>query len=298
MSSWFSTTKMRSGRSGARAARMERVHGARAVERQLDREGGALVAAAARGDQRAVVRLDRRLGDRQAEAEAAELARHPRPFLREGVEDRRQRLARDADAGVGDDQHEAVVDVARHDLDLAFVGRELGGVLEQVPDHLLQARSVARDDGGAARAAPGRGAGAWRRSRRRRRRRRRARPRACRSASRLISSLPLEMRVTSSRSSISISSARDVPADQLDRAAQRRPAARRCARARAAPSPPASAACAARARGWRGSGPWRGSPPRPRRAPCGCRPAPAPARRGWSRAPARRRAPASGRGRS
>ena len=72
---------------------------------------------------------------------------------------------------------------------------------------------------------------------------RRAPSRACR----------VEMRVTSSRSSISISSALDVPADQLDRAAQPSPAARRCARASATPSRPASAACAARARGWRGS---------------------------------------------
>ena len=84
--------------------------------------------------------------------------------------------------------------------------------------------------------------------------------------SRAISSLPLEMRVTSSRSSISVSSARTLRGSA--RPCRARPgAARCCARARAAPSRPASAACAARARGWRGSGPWRGSRPRPRRAP-------------------------------
>src|SRR5204862_6397542 len=117
---WFSTTKMRIGRL-APGLGMKALIARGSLERQLDREGRSLVAPAARGDQRAVVRLDRRLGDRQAEAEAAELARHPRPFLREGIEDRRQRFVGDADASVGNDQDEALVDVARHDLDLAFV---------------------------------------------------------------------------------------------------------------------------------------------------------------------------------
>ena len=81
--------------------------------------------------------------DGKAESEPAMRARRAAHFrLPEAVEHMRQEFALDADACVDhfDGHHGAVA--ARCDADVAALGRELHGVAEQIPDHLLQAPGI------------------------------------------------------------------------------------------------------------------------------------------------------------
>ena len=89
------------------------------------------------------VQLHQMPRDGQAEAEAAVPARGAGVLLAEPVEDVRQELGRDADAGVLDDHQHRGRLTRRSDHDLATRRGELDGIGQQVPHDLLQARSVA-----------------------------------------------------------------------------------------------------------------------------------------------------------
>ena len=106
--------------------------------------------AGALGLQRAAVGLDDALADGQAQPQAAELAGDRRLPLLERVEDRRQDLRLDADAGVDDLDDDPVLRpspalVAGADGDRPALGGELHGVLDQVPEHLLEPGRVGVD---------------------------------------------------------------------------------------------------------------------------------------------------------
>ena len=94
---------------------------------------------------RAAVQLDDVADDRQAQAEAAGLARRAGVGLAEPLEHERQELRLNADAGVADDDLDVRVDALEPHLHAAALRRELDGVRQQVPDHLLQAIGIAGD---------------------------------------------------------------------------------------------------------------------------------------------------------
>ena len=77
-------------------------------QRQDRREGRPLTAAGAAGAQFALVGVNRRLGDSQAQPKSPELARDSRVGLLERVEYPRQHFGFHADAGVGDIDDDAV----------------------------------------------------------------------------------------------------------------------------------------------------------------------------------------------
>ena len=105
------------------------------------------------------MRLDELTGDGQAEAQATVLARGAAVRLPERVEHVRQELGFDAGAAVLNGQDEPVFP-RQPDIDLAVRRRELDGVREQVPDHLLQAIGIAQRHGRRTRCRR-RAAGAW-----------------------------------------------------------------------------------------------------------------------------------------
>ena len=113
-------------------------------QRQRHQEGAPLAVARALHPHRAAVQLDQVAHDGEPEAEPAVAARGGAVELAEAVEDVRQELGRDAGAVVGDDDLDVGVDPLEADLDLPRLGRELDGVREQVPHHLLQASGIAR----------------------------------------------------------------------------------------------------------------------------------------------------------
>ena len=110
--------------------------------RQLDAECRTLAVAVAGDGNRSAVQFHDLLGDGQAEPEPAMRARGAHLRLAESVEHMRQEFALDADAGVGhfDGHHGAVA--ARGHGDAAALRRELHGVAQQIPDHLLQAAGI------------------------------------------------------------------------------------------------------------------------------------------------------------
>src|SRR5207302_8504798 len=63
--------------------------------------------------------------------------------LSEALEDEREEAGTNAPARVAPDDHGPPVRQLDPDFDAAALGRELDGVREQVPDHLLQAAGVA-----------------------------------------------------------------------------------------------------------------------------------------------------------
>ena len=113
-------------------------------------DGRALAFARAPDPDGAAVQLDEALHDRQPEAEAAVLARRRRVALPEPLEQVRNELRLDADAGVGHADLDVGVHALEQDLDLAVLRRELDGVGQQVPDDLLKPARIAGD-------RPGRG---------------------------------------------------------------------------------------------------------------------------------------------
>ena len=91
---------------------------------------------------RPVVHFDQALGDREPQPEAAELARHARILLLEGVEYPGDGLGLDADAAVVDlDDDMRLLAIAAY-ADASSLGCELDGVVDEVPQDLLQARDV------------------------------------------------------------------------------------------------------------------------------------------------------------
>ena len=81
-------------------------------------------------------------------AEPAMPPRRGRLRLPEALEDVGQELRRDADPGVGDRQLDVRVDPLETDLHLAASIRELDGVREEIPQHLLQPLRIARHPAG------------------------------------------------------------------------------------------------------------------------------------------------------
>ncbi len=114
-------------------------------QRQPHDEGRPLPLSRALDLGRAAVQLDQVADDRQAEPEPAVGAGDRPVGLAEAVEDVRQEVGADADAGVGHPDDGVAPLLAQADLDPARPGGELDGVGEQVPDHLLQPVGVAED---------------------------------------------------------------------------------------------------------------------------------------------------------
>ena len=84
------------------------------------------------------------LDDRKPQAQSAVLARGRCIGLAEALEDVREKLRRDAHAGVADADLHVRFDALHEQLDASALGCEFDGVGEQVPDDLLKpARVVA-----------------------------------------------------------------------------------------------------------------------------------------------------------
>src|SRR5512140_1223371 len=154
VSSWFSTTKIRSRRGWEeepvwaleglcdRNCVSSTFRPARNLEWNFDRDGGSSGRAGALSPDLSAVRLDHRLRSSKSKAQSAVLARDPLAGLVEGVEDRRQLVGQDADPGVNDRQAELSAVIRRRDVDRPVRRRELRRVAEDVPHHLPQARPV------------------------------------------------------------------------------------------------------------------------------------------------------------
>src|SRR5205814_6839134 len=79
--------------------------------------------------------------------QSAEQTRGARVAVLDGFEDCAELLGANADAGVGDmNQQRALVGVFGDDRDLSAVRGELDGVLQEVPEHLLQSRRISADE--------------------------------------------------------------------------------------------------------------------------------------------------------
>src|SRR5207237_9880045 len=111
--------------------------------RQAHREGGALPLPGALGTYRSAVQLDQLTHDGKPEAEAAVRARGGAVGLSEALEDGGEEVGANAPARVAHDDLGPPVRQPDPDFDATALGRELDGVREQVPDHLLQAATVA-----------------------------------------------------------------------------------------------------------------------------------------------------------
>src|SRR6516225_4506884 len=116
------------------------------LERQVDREGGALAELALDGDL-AAVELDEAAGERQPEARPLGAGAAGLGELLELPEQPRQILARDADAGVGDADDDVAGGGAGDEADDASPGGELDGVRDQVVEDLLDAPGIDVDLG-------------------------------------------------------------------------------------------------------------------------------------------------------
>ncbi len=88
------------------------------------------------------VQFDQRLGNRQPEAGALVALGELALDLLERPPEPRQRVLRDADAGIGDRQHDALVGRARAHRDAAAAGRELDRVRQQIERDLLDGAAV------------------------------------------------------------------------------------------------------------------------------------------------------------
>ena len=89
------------------------------------------------------VKLDQPADDRQADTKAAMRAIERVLTLREEVEDARQRRRIDAPPIVLQLEHGFSVMHTNHHFDLSGLARELDRIVEQVRDHLIEARLVA-----------------------------------------------------------------------------------------------------------------------------------------------------------
>jgi hypothetical protein len=89
------------------------------------------------------VQLDEVAHDRQSESKSAVTPRRRAVGLTEALEHVRQELRLDPEAGVGHAQLQMRGGTRERDADPAVGRRELHGVGEQIPDHLLQAIGIA-----------------------------------------------------------------------------------------------------------------------------------------------------------
>src|SRR2546422_5227758 len=141
-------------RSHAQPLERRRVHLARRLvslrtvelegrNRAAPREGGALPLPGALGTYRPAVQLDQLTHDGKPAPEAGVRARGGAVGLSEALEDEGEEVGANASARVAHDDLRAPVRQPDPDFDATALGRELDGVREQVPDHLLQAATVA-----------------------------------------------------------------------------------------------------------------------------------------------------------
>src|SRR3954466_9317323 len=133
------------GRAGRLAApRHSRQLGeGRAVDvraRQSQREGRSATRAVAGHPDRSTVELDQVPRDGQAEAEPPAQTRDAAVGLTEAIEHVRQEVGRDALAVVTDTDFDMRLAPPQLDLNSATTWSELGGVGQQIPDHLLNTR--------------------------------------------------------------------------------------------------------------------------------------------------------------
>src|SRR5215510_2007735 len=101
--------------------------------------------APALGLDRSAMQLDQVFDESKAEAEAAVPSGARRVGLSEAVKDVRQEISADAFARVGHGDANVRIHALQARFDAASLRRELDGVGEQVPDHLLQAGGVTSD---------------------------------------------------------------------------------------------------------------------------------------------------------
>ena len=116
----------------------------RGGEGKVDGEDGSAALARALSIDVAAVQLDDVSHDGEAEPEPAVSAADRRLALSESVEDERKELAANALARVADRDPRHRVAALEPDIDAAARRRELDGVGEEVPDHLLQAAVIGR----------------------------------------------------------------------------------------------------------------------------------------------------------
>ncbi len=101
----------------------------------------------------AALHLDQPSHERESDAEAALRAVERALELRERLEHHRQRACRDAHAGVPHAEHGVATFVRELDLDLSARVRVFRRIVDQVAEHLCQAREIAADADPAAAAA-------------------------------------------------------------------------------------------------------------------------------------------------
>ena len=132
---------MRGGGQGPDVERRHAFHGAgdRHGERRAIPEAGALHL------HRASVQLHQPADERKADPEAALGVILGAGNLDEGVEERRQRLGRDADAAVANTDFQLAVPLARGQIHAAAIRRVLDRVGEQVAEDLLQPHRIRLD---------------------------------------------------------------------------------------------------------------------------------------------------------
>jgi len=116
-----------------------------AQQREAYAEGRAAPFARALDGHRPAVQFYQAADDGEADAEPAVLARAGAVGLTEVLEDVRQKVGTDPRAVIGDDDLGLLARALERDFDPTAFGRELDGVRQQVPDHLLQAVWVAGD---------------------------------------------------------------------------------------------------------------------------------------------------------
>lgn len=116
---------------------------------QIEGEGGTLSGTGAGGADMTLVDFDEGLGDGEAQAEAAVTAGDEIASLFESIEEAIDLGGIDTDAGVLHLDQEAGLgigeQVAGADIDAAAIGSELGGVFDEVPEHLLEPRVIGED---------------------------------------------------------------------------------------------------------------------------------------------------------
>ena len=91
------------------------------------------------------MQLDQVAHDAEAEPEAAVRPRAGAVCLPEPLEDVRQELCADPLARIAHGELDVRLGAPEVDVDAPAFGRELDGIRQEVPDHLLEARGVARD---------------------------------------------------------------------------------------------------------------------------------------------------------
>src|SRR6185437_7760731 len=114
--------------------------------RQYDMKRRAATFTGARRRHAASVQLDDLLGDCEPEAQAGIFAAARGIVLAERIEHERQPLGRESDARVLDEHLPVPVDARERRRDRTAARRELDGVAQHIPHHLLEPVRVAEDE--------------------------------------------------------------------------------------------------------------------------------------------------------